>query len=165
MSKLPWIAFLAGLMIAGQALADPSAGDRAFATAAAQSGLAEVQEGQMAAQKAVSAQIRQFGQRMVADHGQANQDLQQIAQQENFDLPTQPSARETAEDHRLSGMIGSDFDRAYIQHAMTEHMQAVVVFRREAQSGRDPALKDFARKYLPVIQRHLQLAQSLSGPQ
>ena len=162
-SKLPYVVCAAGLLVAGQAIAAPSAADRSFAVKAAQSGMAEVQEGRLASQRAASAQVRQFGQRMVTDHTQANQDLQQIAQQENFDLPAQPSATQTAEDRRLSGMTGSGFDHAYIQQAVSDHRHAVADFRREAQSGHDPALKGFAQKYLPVIQHHLQMAQSLQG--
>jgi len=161
MSKLPYVAVAAGLLIAGQASADPSAADRAFAMKAAQGGMAELQAGQLAVQRASSAQVKQFGERMVTDHTQANQDLQQVAQQDNLTLPAQPSATQTAEARRLSSLHGSDFDHAYIQYAVTDHRQDVAEFRREAQSGHDPALKGFAQKYLPVIQHHLQMAQSL----
>src|SRR5689334_4982876 len=45
-----------------------SSTDKKFATEAAQGGLAEVELGQLAAQKGQSDKVKQFGQRMVDDH-------------------------------------------------------------------------------------------------
>ncbi|MBV8675203.1 MAG: DUF4142 domain-containing protein [Acidobacteriaceae bacterium] len=36
-------------------------------------------------------------------------------------------------------------------------------FQKEADSGQDPQLKAFAQKYLPKLQQHLQMAQSLAA--
>ena len=153
----------AGLaLLATQALAAPSPADKSFAVKAAQGGMSEVQEGQLAAQRASSPQVKQFGQRMVQDHGQGNQDLQQIAQQGNLELPTQPSASQHASAAKLSGLSGPAFDKAYIQHEVQDHRTDIVEFRREAQSGKDPALKAYAQKQLPILQQHLQMAESLN---
>ena len=57
-----------------------SSPDKTFAKKAAQGGLAEVQVGQLAQQKATSPQVKEFAQTLVNDHMQANQELQQIAQ-------------------------------------------------------------------------------------
>ena len=149
-------------LLAGQALAAPSAADKSFAMKAAQGGLAEVQAGQLASQRAASPQVKQFGQRMVQDHTQAGQELQQIAEQQNLKLPEQPAASDKAQSQRLNGLSGQAFDRAYMEHAVQDHTKDVAEFRREAQSGQDPALKAYAQKYLPVIQKHLQLAQSIN---
>jgi putative membrane protein len=155
----------AGLLLAAStAFAVPSQADKTFAMKAAQGGLAEVQDGQLASLRAVSPQVKQFGQRMVTDHSQANQDLQQIAQQENLDLPTQASTTQQSQDRRFSGMSGADFDKSYVGYEVKVHQEDAAVFRREAQSGKDPALKGFAQKYLPMIQHHLQMAQALNNP-
>ena len=69
------------LLVASQASAALPSADKSFAMKAAQGGLAEVQDGQLAARKGGSPQVKQFGQRMVTDHTQANDELQQIAQQ------------------------------------------------------------------------------------
>jgi putative membrane protein len=151
------------LLTATAAFADPSQADKAFATTAAQSGLAEVQAGQLASQRATSPQVKQYGQKLVTDHTQANDQLQQIAQQDNLTLPTQPSATEQHLDQRLTGLSGPAFDSAFVSGEVRDHEQAIALFQREAQSGRDPALKDFAQKSLPMLRQHLQMALSLNS--
>ncbi len=49
--------------------------DSGFVQMAASGGLAEVQLGKVAQQKATNAEVKQFGQRMVTDHTKANKDL------------------------------------------------------------------------------------------
>jgi putative membrane protein len=137
-----------------------SGADRNFADKAAAGGLAEVQLGQLAQQKAASPTVKQFGQRMVTDHSQANQALEQIAKQQNLTLPTQPDSQQQATIQRLQGLSGTAFDSAYTQDMVTDHHQDIADFQKEANSGQDPQLKAFAQKYLPVLQQHLQLAQA-----
>jgi len=60
---------------------------------------------------------------------------------------------------------GAAFDAAYTKDMVQDHAQDVADFKREAQSGQDPALKAFARKTLPVLQQHLQMAQSVTAKQ
>src|SRR6476646_6778040 len=62
--------------------------DHQFVMDAARGGMAEVELGKLASEKAESAQVRQFGERMVTDHGKANDELKSLAQQKNITLPT-----------------------------------------------------------------------------
>ena len=102
------------LMLAtGQAMAQISPADRTFATKAAAGGEAEVVLGRLATEKAGSEQVRQYGQQMVTDHSQANQELQAIAKQQNLTLPTRPDAASAATEQRLQSSSGSAFDSAY----------------------------------------------------
>ena len=156
----------AGLLVmaGGHAIAQPvSTADHTFATKAAVGGRAEVTLGQLAAQKAASPQVRAFGQKMVTDHTQANQELQAIAKQQNLTLPTNQDSASTAMEQRLQSSSGSAFDTAYTHDMVQDHQQDVAEFQQEAASGQDPALKAFAQKYLPVLQQHLQMAQQISG--
>lgn len=129
---------------------------------AAQGGLAEVQVGQLAQEKAQSPEVKQFGQTLVDDHTQANQELQQIAQQEGITLPAQPSSKEAAEGQKLQSLSGDAFDKTFVKDEVDDHKKDIAEFRREAQSGKDPALKAFAQKTIPVLQKHLQMAESLN---
>ena len=158
-----------GLMSAGllafaaaQASAATSAQDNTFVTKAAQGGLAEVEQAQMAQQKSSSNDVKQFAQMLATDHTQSNEELQQIAQQQNLKLRSGEARAERAEDQKLRGLSGSAFDQAYVQHEVQDHQQTIADFRKEAQSGENPALKEFAQKNIPVLEKHLQMAESLS---
>jgi putative membrane protein len=155
----------AGMFIfaSGHAMAQLSPADQTFATKAAAGGQAEVALGRLATEQAGSQPVRQFGQQMVTDHSQANQELQAIAKQQNLILPTRPDSASVATEQRLRASSGAAFDSAYARDMVQDHQQDVADFQKEASSGQDPALKAFAQKYLPVLQHHLQMAQQISG--
>jgi putative membrane protein len=147
-------------LVSTQSMAALSKADQDFAQKAAAGGLAEVSLAQVAQQNAASPQVKQFAQRMIADHTQANQELQQLAQTQNMTLPREPDSKEQATQKRLSAMKGSAFDTAYARHEVEDHKQDIAEFQREAQSGQDPALKAFAQKTLPTLRQHLQMAEA-----
>lgn len=147
----------------GQASATVSPDDQTFAQKAASGGMAEVQTAQLAQQKASSPQVKEFASRMTQDHTQANSELQQIAQQAGITLPSQADQKQMATAQRLGGLNGTSFDQAYAQDEVRDHQEDVALFKKEASSGKDPALKAFAQKTLPILQQHLQMAQSLPG--
>jgi putative membrane protein len=150
-------------LAAAPSMAALSPTDRAFLEKAAQGGLVEVSLGQLAEQNAASQQVKDFGQKMVADHTQANQKLQQIAQSESLKLPSAPTSKDQALQRRLSGLKGPAFDTAYTQDMVKDHQQDITEFTHEAQSGQDPALKSFAQETLPVLQQHLHMAQAAAS--
>ncbi|HVZ10010.1 DUF4142 domain-containing protein [Rhodopila sp.] len=150
----------ATLLSATPALAAVSGSDRTFAAEAAQGGVAEIQLGQLALQKAASPQVKEFANRMVTDHTTANQELAGVAKTEKLSLPAEPDARQKSDMERLSGLTGNAFDTAYMKQMVQDHEKTVAAFQKEAQTGRDPELKAFAQKYLPVLRQHLQMAQA-----
>ena len=151
-----------GLMTAHGSAAQLSRQDQTFIDHAATSNVAEINAGQMAANKAASAPVKQLGETMVADHTKANDQLAQIAQQEGISLPTQPTAQQRAEAQKLMALNGTQFDQAFAQNEVQDHEKAIAEFRTEAKSGHDPALKSFAEQTIPVLQKHLRMAQGAS---
>jgi putative membrane protein len=147
---------------ASQAAKSNSGADRQFVMEAAVGGLAEVALGQMAGEKAESDQVKQFGQRMVTDHGKANDELKTLAQNKGMTLPANVDAKHKATQDRLSKLSGAAFDRAYMQEMLNDHRKDVNEFRKESQSGKDPDVKAWAAKTLPTLEEHLQMAQSAS---
>jgi putative membrane protein len=154
------LAAVALTLTAGHAMADMSQADRVFANRAATGGANEVALDQLATRTANDTKVRQFAERMVTDHTQINQAMEQIARQQQLTLPTGPDAQGDATVHRLKGMTSPMFDAAYMQNMVEDYRQDIADFRREANSGQDPALRGFAQGYLPVLQRHLQMAEA-----
>lgn len=139
--------------------ATSSSADASFAKKAAQGGLAEVACGQVVVEKASDADVKAFGQRMVTDHGKANDELKSAAMKSGIDLPTEPSAKQQADKARLEKMSGADFDRHYMTMMVKDHEEDVALFKKEAKSGKDDNLKQFAQQTLPTLEEHLAMAK------
>jgi putative membrane protein len=137
-----------------------SAADAAFAKEAAIGGMAEVELGNLAKEKAASSDVKQFGERMAADHSKANDELKQWAQQKNVTLPAALDAKHTALRDRLAKLSGAAFDKAYMHEMVLDHQQDVAAFKKESTSGTDADLKAWAGKTLPTLQDHLKTAQA-----
>src|SRR4051812_3960546 len=140
----------------GAAAASP---DQAFAHEAAIGGMAEVELGNLAKEKASSADVKQFGDRMATDHSKANDELKQWASSKSITLPTELDAKHKALRDRLSKLSGEAFDKAYMYEMVMDHQHDVAAFKRESTSGKDPDLKAWAGKTLPTLQDHLKLSQ------
>jgi putative membrane protein len=136
--------------------------DQTFVQKAVVGGLAEVQLGKMAAEHAARPEVKQFGQRMVEDHGKANQELMAVVERKGVSVPTTLDHKHQQEADRLATLQGAAFDRAYIQQMVKDHEADVKLFRTQAQQGKDPELKRFAATTLSTLEAHLNMARSLA---
>jgi putative membrane protein len=130
-----------------------------FATNAAQGGLAEVELGRLATQRAGDPSVREFGARMVADHSRANTELKSIASQKGIQLPADLDSEAKFEVDKLSKMSGSEFDKEYMSAMVKDHQADVKDFDTQSKDGNDAEIKAFAGKTLPTLQQHLTMAQ------
>lgn len=137
--------------------------EKAFVSEALEGGDAEVQLGQLAEQKAQSNDVKQFGQKMVADHTQmADKLFKPVAQQLGVSVPKGPSKKDKKEIAKLGGLSGQDFDRAYIEMMVKDHKHDLKNFKDEAQAAQDPNVKQAAEQGSHVISQHLQLIEQIA---
>jgi putative membrane protein len=153
-----------------------------FINKMASSGMAEVQLGKLATERAENADVKAFGQMMVKDHTQANNQLKKVASQLNVELPKALDPKHQQLHDRLAKLKGAEFDREYIQAMVAEHKQDASELRdrtRQMTSAkpadpsrpgavgttgdptREQALTQWASKTLPVIEKHLERAQEI----
>jgi putative membrane protein len=137
--------------------------DSGFINQAALGGLAEVQDGQLAATKAARAAVKAFGTQMVNDHTQVNQQLMTLAGGKGVTPPSALSDADQAALKKLSSLHGRAFDTAYLRAQVAGHQQMVQLLQQEIAQGTDPDLKAFAQATLPEVQQHLAKARSLAG--
>jgi putative membrane protein len=134
--------------------------DRKFLETAAKDGLAEVELGQLAGQRAQAAEVKQFGQRMVQDHGKANDELKQLASSKGVQVPAETDKSHQKKMEKLQKLSGADFDKAYMDDMVKDHKKDVKEFQKQAKSAKDPDVKAFASKTAPTLQDHLQMAEN-----
>src|SRR6185503_5886739 len=139
-----------------------SSKDRAFLTKAAQANMAEVQTGKLAQEKSMNEEIKQFGQKMVEEHGKTLKELQALAKKKGETLPSSVDEPHQAQATALSRASGKEFDLMYVKDAgVADHKAAQQLFE-DGTKSKDPQIKSFAKKILPDIQHHLQMAESMS---
>ena len=137
--------------------------DRAFIMEAAQGGMKEVQMGKLAQQKGQSDGVKQFGQRLEQDHGKANDELKQIAQKLNVSLPDALDKKHQGQVDKFQKLSGAEFDRQFAKAMVDDHQGDIKKFRKEADKGKNPELKQFASQTVPTLEEHLKMAQDLAG--
>jgi putative membrane protein len=133
--------------------------DKEFVVKAAQGGMAEVMLGQMASSKGTSPDVKNFGNRMVSDHGKANDELKQLAQNKGMALPGDVDKETKKFADRLSKTSGKDFDKEYINNMVDDHEKDVNEFEKASKNAKDPDLRAWAAKTLPTLQDHLKMAK------
>jgi putative membrane protein len=142
---------------AGTLAGDP----KTFVTKAAQGGMTEVELGKLALAKSQNADVRQFAERMVSDHGKANKQLATIAKGKNIAVPKALDAEHAAMVTELKAKSGAEFDSSYAEHMRHAHDKTIELFEGEAESSEDADLAGFARDKLPTVREHKQLAERL----
>lgn len=139
----------------GLALAQSPNPDQTFYDKAAQGGMAEVAAAKLAQSKAQRADVKQFADMMVKDHGKANAKLQALATKKSVKLPASTDAKHKAASKELEGLSGAAFEEAYIRGQIEDHENTVELLKYEIDSGADPDAKAFANEILPTVQAHL----------
>lgn len=140
-----------------------SSKDQKFLMDAAMGGLMEVELGRWAAQVGTSPEVKQFGQRMIADHSKANTELAQLASSKGVTLPTQLDEKHQRDVSKIARLKGADFDRAYSKAMLGDHEKDVKEFEKQSTDAADADVKAFAAKILPTLQEHLQMVRALPG--
>ncbi len=138
--------------------------DRDFLCQAATSGTAELTFARIALQRSQNPAVRNFAWQVAGDHGRANQELTTLAvDQAGLTLPQGLSNFDLIVRNDLVTRTGPGFDQAYLQVVTGEHHNAIPYFQQELASGSQPDIRRFAEQTLPMLQRHIQMAQGLGA--
>jgi putative membrane protein len=137
--------------------------DRRFIEDAMRDGMAEVELARMAQTRASDAQVKAYAQRMQQDHGKANAELTALANAKFVATDdAKPGFMQRRHADRLARLSGAEFDRAYMEHMVDAHGDAVDLFEKAARDADDADVKAFATRTLPTLRGHLDSARQLS---
>jgi putative membrane protein len=141
---------------------DTNSTDQMFVTQVAIGNNAEIQAGQLAATKATTPGVKEFGQMMVAEHTMAQADLKSAAGNQGFQVSDSVDAEHVALMARLNSLSGVAFDTAYMNSQVKDHQKTLTIFQSEVSGGANQSIRNYANQYLPHIQMHLHMADSIS---
>jgi putative membrane protein len=120
---------------------------------------AEIEMGQLAQSNGSSDNVKQLGQKLVDDHTQNSQQLQQIAQQKGVQLEDQEKPDEQSMKTKMEKMKGAQFDKAFLQHERDDHAKLLKELQQQQDQVQDPDVKSFLTQTISAVQQHLQATQ------
>lgn len=155
-----------------------SGADKAFVEDLGNAGMAEVQLGTLAKDRAASPEVKQFAEMMVRDHSASGEELKQIASRHAVAMPAQLDEKHRETMDRLSGIRGQDFDRAYMRIMVDSHEEVIDRLQTRANEDRfgdnkgavqperadnpvEASLNEWAAKKLPTTRHHLDEAKRI----
>ena len=133
--------------------------DKNFMTKAAEGGLAEVSLGGSVSPKATNPDVKSFADRMVSDHSKANDELKQLATTKSVTLPAEPAEEQKAAAQKV--LSAKNVDKAYMDDMVKDHDKDVKEFEEASKKAKDPDLKAWIDKTLPVLKDHQKMAHDI----
>lgn len=169
MKKTTWIAGIVAVCLLAapgvlggvhaQELAEP---DARFLQAAAGSGMFEVEAAELAKKRAAGNDVKAYAAKMLEQHRGMNAEIKTLAERKQVKLPGEPSEPDRGTLKQLGERSGADFDALYIEKAAVDaHTTANRLFETAAREAKDPQVRDFAARALPVVAEHLALSRKL----
>ncbi|HRP07893.1 MAG TPA: DUF4142 domain-containing protein [Gemmatimonadales bacterium] len=127
---------------------------------------ADIETGQLAAERGSTEQMRRFGQMLMTDHRNVRQQGRDLAAKLGV-TPTPPADSSAAAAHhaamrRLSGLRGAAFDRAFLEHEIAFHkavIEAVTTTLLPAISNAE--VKALVEKVAPAFVAHQKAAEGM----
>ena len=165
MTNLRYLAVIVIALPAMIAHADDtvSAADRSFVAMVGQGGLFEVKAGQLAADQGSTQDIKDQGTTEAHDHKLVGDKLESIASSNGIPVADSLNADFQKKLDGLKASSGSAFDEAYLSAMKDIHAKDGAAFAKEAKSGSNPALRDFATETHRIVVRHIGELQALGA--
>jgi putative membrane protein len=136
--------------------------DAGFLEQAAQNGHAEIEGSKLALIRATRPEVKAFAEAMVAEHTQSGEELKALAASKGVTVPDSSSIAQKAKLKLLSARHGTSFDKHYADTlGVQAHQDTIKLFQKAADEAKDPDVKAFAIKTLPVLQHHLAMSRDL----
>ncbi len=128
---------------------------------ALQSNKEEIAISQEAAKRSSNAEVRQYAQMLVQDHGKTVERLGELGTRHGIAaLPTDSEAVEEQARTRLSLADDVSFDRAYLDLMVQSHESAIANYTGASQLS-DEEVAAYARETLPTLRKHHEQARLL----
>lgn len=140
-----------------------TAKETAFIKKAADGGMTEVELGKVAEKNGQRSDVKEFGSRMVKDHGKANDDLKDVASKMGVTVPDKIGARHQADIDKMSKKTGDAFDSAYARDMVADHEKDIAEFEKARGEVSNEDLKKFIDDTIPVMKEHLEMAKKMEA--
>ncbi len=143
--------------------------DIGFVIRSAQEAAAGIEIGKLAASNGVNPATRALGEEQVNQYAKLQDQLVHIVEGRGITLPTTPAITGIQARDKLTRLSGTAFDKAYLKDTLKSSENQAARFAKEAKSGMDPQIQDFAEQTAPKLEGMAEKiksmrAQAAGGP-
>ena len=151
--------FVAALAASTSAVAAPA---HKFLSDAIKGDNSETRLGALIAQRGSTSAVRSYGRTLERDHSSAKVQASAVARRMGVPVPGSMMPEAKAEYAKLQHLRGHAFDREVRRYMINDHQKDISEFEKQARNG-DRRTADLARAQLPVLRKHLRMAEALPG--
>ena len=127
--------------------------EKMFIQTAGKEGMVEVKLSKLATTMGSTEAIKDLGTMLMTDHSKVNTELMTIAKAKGVEIPP-PDEKDMKMLEEISQMKGMDFDMAFLKAMSKCHKKDIALFEKAQKECKDPDLKAFIDKTLPVLMAH-----------
>jgi putative membrane protein len=128
----------------------PTSGARAFLAWDMQIEIQQQDMGRLAARRGLTQEVRDLGNYLIERHQQAQQRLQEVANQLGVTLSDKLSATHLQVQRHYTAISSTSFDKAFIHHEVGDYRYFLTHFEPTATSAIAP-VRAYARSEIPLL--------------
>lgn len=125
-------------------------------------GMTEIKASQLAITNSQNPDVKSFATKLITDHSKADSALLWIEDDKMLTEKDTISGEHQEMIDSLAKKTGPEFDKAYMAMMIAGHKEAIELFE-DASENKNQTIQDFARKTLPTIEGHLDMAKQIAG--
>jgi putative membrane protein len=152
---------LVPMVLAAKAREDKKTDEQAVVLLISNFNLAQINDGQLTAKRAQSADLRKFAQGMAGDCSKFNKELQTLCADKKWKFTIALDREHQAAFDHMSSLEGAAFDREYLKYELSEIQAAINLMEEEGKNGADADLKAWSSRELSMLRTHLGAARNL----
>ncbi len=135
--------------------------DQKFLRKAVEGSLTEISSARHVVQAGSNPEVKSYANELLTDHTKAHEELQKLAQQKGMNLPAEITGDQKDTVHDMTKLAGAQLDKKYAKEMVDDHEKDVKEFRDAAKDVKDPDLRAWAQKQIPILENHLTKAKLL----
>jgi putative membrane protein len=144
-----------------------SMGDAEIAAVLDAANRAEIQQAELARERAEAEEVRQYATALLSGHQSAVERQDMILQERGIPTRDNPMSQQLEQQamqvqQELANLDGEQFDRAFLEAQMRQHQQLISMLEQQLiPAAQDPQYRAYLEQQLGSLQAHLRNAQRL----
>lgn len=124
----------------------------------------QIRIGEMALEKAVNEEVRNYGNLIKQDHTNSLNTLQKIMEERSMNIPDTLAENFNQKILELQNASGAEFDRIFLDMMIKDHKKEIAKYENaKAHIPKDKRLNEWVDNSIPALHRHEQKAKQLQN--